>query len=135
LLGARCRGADDEVGDQPPRLEPPTDTGRVLPAALRQRPREIRRDVRVPGGLGMAEDEKFARECLSTDVQARSPSLARIIHEFPTASVERTASSGPSPSGLLDIVCNYACVGLRSEGPESPALSTLSRRQPMNNPG
>jgi hypothetical protein len=61
--------------------------------------------------------------------------LARIIHEFPTASVESTASSGPSPSGLLDIVFNYACVALRSEGPESPALSTLSRRQPMNNPG
>jgi hypothetical protein len=61
--------------------------------------------------------------------------LARIIHELPTASVESTASSGPSPSGLLDIVFNYACVGLRSEGPESAALSTLSRRQPMNNPG
>jgi hypothetical protein len=61
--------------------------------------------------------------------------LARIIHEFPTASVESTAFSGPSPSGLLDVLFKYACVGLQPEGPESPVLSTLSRRQPMNNPG
>jgi hypothetical protein len=61
--------------------------------------------------------------------------LARIIHGFPTASVESTAFSGPSPSGLLDVLFKYACVGLRSEGAETTALSTLSRRQPMNNPG
>jgi orotidine-5'-phosphate decarboxylase len=36
---------------------------------------------------------------------------------------------------LLDVLFKYACVALRSEGPEPTALSTLSRRQPMNNPG
>jgi hypothetical protein len=68
----------------------------------------------------------------------------RIIHEFFTVSAERTASFGLSPSGLLDVPFKYACVGreseygcvgLRSEGPETTVLSTLSRRQALNNPG
>jgi hypothetical protein len=58
-----------------------------------------------------------------------------LIHEFPTASAESTAFSGRSRDGLLDVLFQYACVGLRSEGPEITPLSTLSRRQPINNPG
>jgi hypothetical protein len=80
------------------------------------------------GGAALETGAKMtARENIDT--------LARIIHEFPTASVESTAPWGPSPSGLLDVLLKYACVGLRSEGPETTALSTLSRRQPMNNAG
>jgi hypothetical protein len=38
-------------------------------------------------------------------------------------------------TGLLDILLKYVCVGLRSESPELPTLSTLSRRKPMSNRG
>jgi hypothetical protein len=65
----------------------------------------------------------------------RATAASPIIHEFPTASAESTASSGPSPSGLLDVLFKYACVALRSEGSEATVLSMLSRRQPTNNAG
>jgi hypothetical protein len=47
----------------------------------------------------------------------------------------RPQTEAPPILGLLDVLFKYACVALRSEGPEATALSTLSRRQPMNNPG
>jgi hypothetical protein len=117
---------------------------------VRRRAREGERDsavdgeARQGGQVHRSEEHTRASELPGRSVwlaERRLPRgrgggvLARIIQEFAAASAESTESSGLFPSGLLGMLFKYACVGLRSESPESPALSTLSRRKPMNNPG
>ena len=63
------------------------------------------------------------------------PTLARTIHEAPTATADMTALSGVLAIRDLDVLFKYASGPESLRVPEITTISTVSLRCLMNNPG